>query len=395
MSAIDIIESVRPDVDPMPLVERRMIREQLFGVGHGDVSRNISARSASGAVVSTAPRGTRALAAPRGRSSGSMAKAGAGLLLFAALGAAGWAFVNRGSDDTETRSSTTTPATTEVTTTVASTTTVAPIERTGVTDDFPIVLPVNALAVDTVNIGAPAPGSSAVIFEAPDGTNVWLAEVDGDVGNTDGLDVQIIGALGVGTASDFVEGDPPSYQLQVPCGFVLLNDAPGQPLFRPEITGLLEATSIDGLATIDTTLPTGWSIIDIGTSVNTFTAQFQVPRGDTTAPVLLAQAPGGSLAQLAFGGRQFQATTFLGDTAFIDSAPLSPNLTSVFWRDGNTVFNVRSDQLGFSELEEFILSLEAVEITDWETRFDQVEPPAPPLESTCTPQPTFGTTLNP
>ena len=82
MSALDVIEAVRPDVDPMPLVERRMIREQLFGVGHGDVQRNISARSASGAVVSTAPRGMRAMSAPRGPARGSMARAAAGLLLF-------------------------------------------------------------------------------------------------------------------------------------------------------------------------------------------------------------------------------------------------------------------------------------------------------------------------
>lgn len=395
MSAVDIIESLRPDVDPMPLIERRMIREQLFGVGHGDVSRNISARSANGAVVSTAPRGTRALAAPRGRAGGSLAKAGAGLLLLAALGTVGWAFTNRSVDDETSTVTTVAPTTVAATTTVAPATTIAPIERTGVTDDFPIVLPTNALNVDTVNIGAPAPGSSAVILEAPDGSNVWLAEVDGDVGNTDGLDVQGVGAIGVATASDFAEGDPPSYQLQVPCGFVLLNDAPGQPLFRPALTGLLEGTSIDGLATIDMALPTGWSVIDIGPSVNTFTAQFQVPVGATTAPVVLAQSPGGSLAQLAFGGRQFQATTFLGDAAFVDSAPLSPNVTSVFWRDDNTVFNVRSDQLGFADLEEFILSLEAVEISDWETRFDQVEPPAPPLESSCTPQPSLGTTLNP
>ena len=66
----------------MQLVERRMIREQLFGVGHGDVSRNIAARSASGAVVSTAPRGTRALAAPRSPRGGSLARIAAGLLLF-------------------------------------------------------------------------------------------------------------------------------------------------------------------------------------------------------------------------------------------------------------------------------------------------------------------------
>ena len=396
MSASDVIESVRPDVDPMPLAERRRIREQLFGVGHGDVTRSISARSANGAVVSTAPRGTRAMAAPRGPSQGSFAKIAAGLLLFVALGAAGWALVNRGGDDEETTTASTTLVPTSAPdTTIAVTSTLPPVIRTTVTSDFPIVLPPDPLAVDTVDIGSPAPGSSAVVLGAPDGTFVWMAEVDGDLGNTDGLDVQPVGQIEVATASGFSAGDPASYQLQVPCGFVLMNDAPGQPLYRPAVTELLESTSIDGLATIDMNLPDGWSVVDVGNSVNTFTAQFQVPTGTTTAPVVLVQAPGGSIAQLAFGGRQFRSTTFLGDEALIDAAPLSPNLTSVFWRDADTVFNVRSDQLGFAELEEFVSSLDAVAIADWEQRFDQVEPPAPALESTCTPQPTLGSTLDP
>ena len=120
-----------------------------------------------------------------------------------------------------------------------------------------------------------------------------------------------------------------------------------------------------------------------------------MPQGDTTVPVALVQIPGGSIAQLTFGGRQLQATTFLGDDAFIDSAPLAPNSTSIYWRDADTVFNVRSDQLGFAELEDFVSSLEAVAVSDWETRFAQTEPPAPVLESQCVPQPNLGGTIDP
>ena len=380
----------------MPLVERRMIREQLFGVGHGDVSRNIAARSASGAVVSTAPRGTRALAAPRGPRGGSLVKTAAGLLLFVALGAVGWAIINRaGDDDTATATTSSLVPTSAPDTTIAATTTIPPIVRTQVTPDFPIVLPSVDLAVDTVDIAAPAAGSGAVLFQASDGTNVWMAEVDGDASNTDGLDLQPVGAVTVGTPSDFTEGDTPSYQLQVPCGFVLINDAPGQPLLRPAMSQLFQGMSVDALATIDVSLPGGWSIVDVGPGANAFNAQFQVPQGDTTAQVALVQIPGGSIAQLTFGGRQLQQTTVLGDDAYIDGAPLSPNLTSVFWRDADTVFNIRSDQLGFGDLEDFVSTLEAVEISDWETRFGQLEPPAPVLESTCVPQPVFGSTLVP
>ena len=59
MNVFDTIHAVRPDVDPMPLDDRRMIRESLFGVGHEDATRSFGARSESGAVVSTAPHGTR------------------------------------------------------------------------------------------------------------------------------------------------------------------------------------------------------------------------------------------------------------------------------------------------------------------------------------------------
>ena len=47
------------------------------------------------------------------------------------------------------------------------------------------------------------------------------------------------------------------------------------------------------------------------------------------------------------------------------------------------------------ELRHVVSTLEAVEISDWETRFGQLEPPAPVLESTCLPQPVFGSTLVP
>ena len=398
MNPVDVLESVRPEVSPMDLTERRMIRERLFGVGHGDVARNITARSASGAVVSTAPRGTRALSAPQSPPQGSWARMAAGLVLLAGLGGLGWLVVGRDDSDPETRAeptieSTAAPTTAQPTTTVA-------LEqfdpvRTAVTDDFPLVLPSAQLAIDTVSIGAPAPGSSAALLAAGDETNVWLAEIDGEPANTNGLTVTQVGATQVATPSDFVDGDPASYQVQVPCGFVLLNDAPDQPLFRPEMQRFLEAMSVDDLATIDVSLPEGWSVLDIGPSVTSYDVQFQVPRFDSIATVALSQAPNGSLAQLAFGGRQLQETFFLGDLAYVDAAPLSPGSTSVFWRDGSTVFNIRSDQLDFVDLEDFVAGLDTVSVAEFSDRFDQPIPPAPALDTDCSPQPELGTTLSP
>ena len=398
MNPVDVVESVRPEVPPMDLAERRMIRERLFGVGHGDVARNITARSASGAVVSTAPRGTRALSAPQSPPQGSWARMAAGLVLLAGLGGLGWLVVGRDDSEPETRveavvETTAAPTTAQPTTTVE----VAQFDpvRTAVTADFPLVLPSSQLAIDTVSIGAPAAGSSAALFAAPDGTNVWLAEIDGDRSNTNGLTVTQVGATQVATPSDFVDGDPPSYQVQVPCGFVLLNDAPDQPLFRPEMQRFLESTSVDDLATIDVGLPDGWTVLDIGPSVTSFDVQFQVPRFDSTASVALSQAPNGSLAQLAFGGRQLQETVFLGDVAYVDSAPLSPGSTSVFWRDGATVFNIRSDELDFIDLEDFVIGLDTVSVAEFSERFDQPVPPTEPIDAGCTPQPSLGTTLDP
>ena len=83
MSVFDTVQAVRPEVAPMPLADRRMIRETLFGVGHQDASHSIGERSASGAVVSTAPHGTRVPLRSRPRSTGSLVRMVAGLLVLA------------------------------------------------------------------------------------------------------------------------------------------------------------------------------------------------------------------------------------------------------------------------------------------------------------------------
>jgi hypothetical protein len=256
-------------------------------------------------------------------------------------------------------------------------------------------LPVTLLTIDEVSVAPPSPGSSAMLMTAPDGTTLWMAEFDGATPNADGLDVRQFGSIGVGVASNRAEGATASYQLQVPCGLVLLNDADGQPLDRPEVVSLFESMSIDGDATIDLSKPPGWSVLAIGDSKASFTTQFQVPVFTETFPVRLVQVPDGSFPQLTFGGRQLQSTTFLGGPAFVDSAPNDPELVSVYWKDGPTAFNVSSANFSFVDLEHFVESLEPATVAEWTQRFDVPVPEAPVLDPQCAPQPNFGPTLNP
>jgi hypothetical protein len=394
VNVFNIVQTARPEVAPMPLAKRRMIRESLFGVGHDDAARSISARSESGAVVSTAPHGTRIPIRKRRRAGGSLPKMAAGLLLVGAVGAVGWSFVERGDDTVATLPTTVATSTTEATTTVPATTN-PPLVRTGVTIGEPLVLPATLLAIDEVSIAPPSPGSSALLLTAPDGTTVWMAEFDGGTSNADGLDVRQYGSIGVGVPSNRAEGTVASYQLQVPCGLVLLNDAAGQPFDRPAVVSLFESTSIDGDATIDVSKPPGWSVLDIGDSRVSFTTQFQVPVLTETFPVRLVQVPDGAYPQLTFGGRQLKSATFLGGPAYLDIAPAAPDLVSIYWKDGSTVFNVSSFNFSFTDLEGFVESLEPATVSEWTQRFDAPIPETPALDTQCAPQPNFGPTLDP
>ena len=221
-----------------------------------------------------------------------------------------------------------------------------------------------------------------------------MAEFDGLPVSAEGLDVRQLGAVGVGVPSDGV-GAAISYRLLTPCGLVVLNDVPGAPLDRPEIVAFFESMSIDANATIDVSLPAGYSVFDIGEGQPTYTAQFQVPVFTETRPARLVQIPDGSISQLMFGTRQLAPTTFLGGPAFVDVAPTDPALVSIYWQDGSTVFNVSSTALNFEDLESFVDTLEPATPEEWTRRFSSVLLESPPSDATCSPQPSFGPTLNP
>lgn len=400
MNIFDEIQASRPEVAPMAIAERRRIRESLFGIGHEDRTRTISGRSASGAVVSTAPYGTRRPIQRRPRATGSWARLGAGLLLLAVLGTAVWSYASR--DDTIETAVTTTAAPRTATTTSTSTppaTTMVPrVARTGVDTDRPLALPPDLLTVDDVVVAPAAEGSASAVFAAPDGTEVWMAEFDGERSDVSNLDIRQVGAIGVGVDRDREPGDRASYRLLVPCGFVILNDGPDQPFDRQPIIDLFSAMSIDGDATVDVALPIDWSVVSIGESRTSYSVQFQVPtleNSDGVAPLRITQVPGGALAQLLFGGRQLDPIEFLGAPAFLETSSPNPSAVSVFWRDGPTVFHASSSALALTDIEGFVDTLEPVAVDEWNQRFPTAEPGITAAAPACSPQPSFGPTLQP
>ncbi len=412
MNVFDTIQSMRPSVDPMPTRQRNQIREGIFGVGHDGAASSIHERSESGAVTSTAPRGMSRPVRPRASRSGSLPKVAAGLLVFGAIGAVGWSFANRGEGaDVAEEAPVTTPAPT--TAAPAPATTEPPLIRTGVSESQPLVLPPELLPVDFVAVEPAAPGASAAIVAAPDGSSLWIAEVDGAESGSFGLEVTRRGSVDVGIDPGRDEDALTQYRPVVPCGFVLVTEGIAQPYDRPSTIQLFEAMSIDRDAHLDINVPRGGSLLDGGPIGSTYTSVFRlnapaapVDDDDDDAEegglggdvVTVTQAANGSDAQLGSNGRQLAPIEFFGGPAFVDTTPLDPNITSGFWTDEATAFNVASATLGLAELEAFVAGFEPATVDEWLRRFGTAEPPpVEPIEGTdeCTPQPRFGGTLDP
>ncbi|MGA9278797.1 hypothetical protein [Ilumatobacter sp.] len=393
MNVFNTLFAVRPEVDPMPIAERSRIRESLFGVGHDDTTRTVRARSESGAVVSTAPHGTRAIPPRPKRSIIDWVRRGAGLVAVIAVGVVVWSLLS--DDDANDAAEPTEQAVGSATESTASPTTTATKLRTPVTASASLLVPEEQIGVDEVEIAPSTPGASTMLVSMPDGSSLWVAEIDGDPASVDGLEFDVVGSIGVGVPTDPPEGAAPTYQFFIPCGLAIASDTPGMAVARPEVTTLFESMSIDSGARIEATLPEGYSVLDIGDGQDSYTAQFQVPVDGATATVRLTQIPDGALGQLTFGGRQLESTTFLDQPAFVDAAPTDPDLVSLFWQDASTVFNLSSTELDADGLASFTETLTATTPEEWSERFTTPAPPQPTLESTCTPQPTFGPTLNP
>ncbi|MEM1332289.1 MAG: hypothetical protein AAGG08_02425, partial [Actinomycetota bacterium] len=421
MNVVDLVESARPEVAPMPLDQRRMVRERLFGAADDVVKTTIRERSASGAVTSTAPPGYRASrvrARPaRPRSSGSLAKMGAGLLVVGAAAAAGWSWYDDGSDD-ELASATPTSVstTTSTTTTVAVTTTTLAPTRTGVTSAEPVVFPLGLIPVEEAVVDLAPERIQSALLRAGDGTWLRLEAVRGDAADL-GPDVTNVGALDIATFT-FGPGLPWIYTVETSCGAVRVIDAPAQEQFRPLVTDLFSGVSIDGDGTVDALLPSGVRIVEAAQGIREYRTVFRFDDADSGDADLatLRQVPGGSIAQLVPGGAQPSEMVWLDEPALgvgdllTSDDDIGP--VSVFWRDAGTVFEISSETIPLDELETFVSGLRAVSIESWIDRFsaqqvdttvtlgaapaddgDEADGDDPAPE--CMPQPSLGPTFRP
>lgn len=395
MNVFNSVFAVRPEVDPMPLDERRRIRESLFGVGHDDTARLYRARSESGAIISTAPSGTRAKDRRRQHPIVPWLRAVASVIVVAVAGAVIWTLLSDSNSEPDSVGSSSQATAVQTAEGSAPAATNSPFVRTPVTKERPLVLPRGRSETRNVEVTRPPPGAASRYVELPDGTVVWMAEFDGDAAIPEGFEYRDIGSIVVGTIEDPAPGSLPTYRLVPPCGTVTVTDAPGTTPDRPEMLSLFESMGISGDATIDAILPPGYTVIDGRKWRPAYSAQFVVTENNTARRVRLVQIPRGSLSQLGFGGRPLEPIKFAGGPAFIDSAPNDPKLVSIYWQDGPTVFNVSSTEYKRSGLKRFVKTLRPVRVDRWTERLNaDVPPPAEPA-STCEPQPKFGATLSP
>lgn len=430
MNVLDLLESARPDVSPMPLDQRRMVRERLFGAADDVVRTTIRERSASGAVTATAPQGYRAnrvgVRPKQLRSSGSFAKMGAGLLVVGAAGAAGWSWYADSNDDDPVSLTTTTIETTTTTTTTTPPTTTLTPTRTGVTDDEPVLFPLDLIPVEEAVVDKARVDGGFVVMRGDDGIWVQLSVIDGEQGGGSSFDFIPLGSLRVAPVT-FEEGGAWIYTIETTCGAVRVIDAPGQEQFRPLMTDLFEGMSIDGGGSVDALLPKGLRVFESAIGLPEYRTVFRIEAtggdGDSGGDrlITLRQVPGGSVAQLLPGGSQPVEMVWLGEAALgegdLDISDDQVDPVAIYWRDASSVFAVSSDTVPFDQLETFVSGLRAATTNSWIERFsagaidsgapledraansndndgadpDDVTTVAPP----CAPQPSLGPTFLP
>ena len=391
MKVFDVVRSARPRIEPLDAHRRRELRERLFALDDATAPPTPT-RSPSGAVVSTAAPGARARAIAAPSRARSIARAVGGLVVVGLVVALAVVVATR---DRLSPATAGVAATRPVGTDAPPATAAPAPRRTGVSRTASVVLPPTLLGLDEVSVTRAGPGSGAALLAGPAGATVWIAEVDGAPAPVDGLEVRDVGGLRVAfdPAADPAAGR--LYRLVVPCGVVLVADAPGRDLLRPELVALLEAMTVSPSGVVELGDVAGWSTIDGGPSVDAYVSTVRAPVSGSEVPVRLEQLPGGAISQMTLGGRQLEEITFLGGRAWLDRTEPASGVTSVFWRDGATAFNVRGDGLDVAALADFVATLEPATPESWLQRFGATAPVAPPAAPACEPQPTLGRSLDP
>lgn len=394
MNPVHIVESARPEIDTMPIVARRHLRERLFTVSTGS---HAGSHTGSGGIQINPPNASRANALRVGA-----------LVLLGAVAAGGLAFSasRSGPDDGAETSSSTPPVATvaadlNVNTVVqVPAPTVAPTTTTPAvvgSQDTPLLLPPERSRLDELAVNRKQLGGSSLLLRAPDLTTVSLRETDGIAPVTIPPDDHDDG--GEATTPPIPPrqfagfevtqpGDPGTYDVSVPCGTLQVREGIGRLPFRPEIVELFNSMSLAN-GSIDITLPTGWGLIDVGPGADEFVLGIPAEVGGRNVTVTLTQYPNGSIAVAGFGDRQYAPVTFRGEQAWISRNPDVPGEFEIIGMLGTTAFSASARDIALSELDLVLQSLLPSSVEDWITRFGPLGATEDPDIRTCQQQPEF------
>jgi len=391
VNPIQIVAAARPDVGPMRADEQRHVRELLF-----DVAMRAQTGHKPMEVRSPNTRRSNALRL------GALAVLGAvaiGGLAFSATRDTGTS-LNEATPDTSPERATavaTEPERVAVIEpprpTTAPTTTTPPIPGSAA---YPLLLPPERTRLDELRVTPMRLGGSTLMLRAADLTTIELREADGvksaapkppttdEAGKT-------IPTARLSKFDGFMLSEPNeagAYTANISCGSLTIAEGPGFPPFRLELNRLLQSMSVaDGA--INVVLPDGWQLISEGPSVNEFTFGLPVLIGGINTVVTLAQYPNGSIAEAAYGDRQYVPETFRGQPAWIHWSASDPGAFDLVGMLGTTAFRVSSRDIALVELEFVVSQLLSGDVDEWITRFGALPVETDPDIRTCSAQPSF------
>ncbi len=395
INPVQVVEAARPEVGPMPTVERRHLRERIFDA----------------AMRSRTEHSPVEVNSPNNRAANLLRLAVLGLLGAAAIGGLFYSASRETAATEETETGTTSAFALPTTTvpgntihpvpppTAAPTTTTPP--RAG-DPGTPLLLPPDRNRLDELKIDRADLGGSALMLQAPDLSIISLLEIDGlapepqapsddtvgddpDATTTTTLAPrQFAGVLVEAPTADA----PGQYSVEVPCGSVTVYDLTGQPIFRPEIHDLFDLMRING-GVVEVNLPPGWTAISSGPTTDEFLFGLPVEFGDRQATITLTQYPGGSLAQAGLDQLPYGPATFNGQPALIYREPDRPEALEVVAMVGSTAIKLVTDDLSVAEAETVVNGLTPGTLDEWTNRFGTLPTEIDPDIRRCSDQPSF------
>lgn len=229
------------------------------------------------------------------------------------------------------------------------------------------------------------PGASNVVVAAPDGSFISLQEGDGPE-----VPIDVAASSQRGDVTFVPPQDPDAvplaYDLELTCGFAQMADVPGSAIMRPEIAQLFDGMTIDR-GEIAIALPAGWSNVAKGPNGDAFVATFIADLRDKSTEVTMVQSPGGSVATLMYGGRQFEEIDFDDGTAWRQTNPENAADVTVVAQRAGTAYEIRGRGVSIEDLEALLGSLVPSTVAGWEDRFGELQ--TADVDTSCPQQPFF------